>query len=157
MGPRTEAALAAYQADLAAQPLPPKPFLASKRGKGLVKMAIGTAVGVAGIWWSGAEQIDVATLVDAGYEIWGYVSGAIEHWSRLVELAGLIMAALGFGQHVKGAIQAEAPLAVGRRRAPAADGVRGGLGALSPDADAGTDARPGFWGRSNRRGPFLDG
>jgi hypothetical protein len=120
-------------------------------------MAAGTLVGIAGIWWDGAQQIDVGALVAAGYEIWGYVSGAIENWSRLVELAGIIMAALGFGQHVKGAIQAEAPLAVGRRRAPAADGVRGGLGALSPDADAGTDARPGFWGRSNRRGPFLDG
>lgn len=157
IGPRTKAALAAYQAALAAQPLPPKPFLASRRGKGLVKMGLGTAVGIAGLWWSGAEQIDVATVVEVGYELWGYVAGALEHWSRLVELAGLLVTALGFGQHVKGALKAEAPVALGRAHPPAGpDGVRGGLGALPPDAGTGTDARPGFWQRPRGRGPFLE-
>jgi hypothetical protein len=102
-GPATRRALALRERDLAEMPAPAKPWWESRRGKGMVKLAVGVIVGAVGLFWSGAENIDSAQVVDILYDAGPQIAAAIE-------LVGLLLAALGIGQSAVGAVKAKGPI-----------------------------------------------
>lgn len=117
------------------QPPAPKHFLQSRRGKGIVKMGVGLGVGLLGLVWSGAESIDSEALVDVGFRF-------MEYWPAFAELIGLMIAALGFGQHAKGSINATAPIVFHRVQ-------------MQPNDEARRSSATSFWDNQNR-GSFLN-
>jgi hypothetical protein len=110
LGPKTRRALQLRDRDLAEMPAPAKPWWESRRGRGWAKLAAGTVVGTVALFWSGAENIDAARAVEIIYESGPQIDAAIEIGKRLAEIAGLLLAAFGFGQSVHGAIKAKGPL-----------------------------------------------
>lgn len=154
LGPATRAALRQREEDLAAMPAPAKPWWETRRGKGAAKLASGILVGAAGLFWSGAQDIDAAQAVEIIYAAGPQIDAAIALARQLIETLGLLLAALGLGQTFVGAWAAKGPVdatlvaRVGDRelRIPA----RSLRNTLSPDARREDSA--GFW--NNDRGPL---
>ena len=109
-GPATRRALQARELDLAEMPAPAKPWWDSRRGKGMAKLAAGTIVGAAGLFWAGAQDIDAAKAVEIIYDAGPQIDAALAIGRQLLELAGMLLAALGFGQTLVGAWGAKGPI-----------------------------------------------
>lgn len=102
-GELTKAALEIYMQSLEEKPLPSKPWWESRRGRGMAKLVAGTLVTIIGMFWAGASGVDAGQAVDLVYEAGPLVQ-------QLIEIAGALLAAFGFGQSYWGAIKAERPL-----------------------------------------------
>ena len=102
-GEKTKTALQQRMKMLEEQPLPPKPWWQSKRGKGMAKMIAGVIITTLGTFWSHASQIDAGTTVDLVFQ-----SGPLI--DQLIQIVGAIIVSLGFGQSSIGALKAERPL-----------------------------------------------
>jgi len=109
-GAVTRAALQQREQDLAEMPAPAKPWWKSRRGKGVAKLAAGTLVGAAGLFWSAAQGIDAAQAVEILYSAGPQIDAALALARQLLETLGLLLAALGLGQTFIGAWAAKGPL-----------------------------------------------
>jgi peptidoglycan hydrolase-like protein with peptidoglycan-binding domain len=109
-GPITQRALDAYMFELEQKPLPVKPWWNSNRGKGMAKFGAGILVSLVAVFWAGAENVDVGQSIDIIYEAGPQIDQAIQIGKSLIELAGALLLAFGFGQSAVGAIKAKQPL-----------------------------------------------
>jgi hypothetical protein len=110
LGPVSMAALQRREADLIAMPAPVKPWWESRRGRGAAKLAAGLLVGGLGLVWSGAQQIDAAQAVEIIYDAGPTIDAAFALVRQLVEVIGLLLAALGLRQSAIGAWAAKGPI-----------------------------------------------
>lgn len=110
LGPETRAALRRREQDLAALPAPPKPWWESRRGKGAAKLAAGLLAATAGLFWSGAHDIDAAKAVEVIYAAGPQIDAAMAIVRQLIETLGLLLAAFGIGQSAVGAWAAKGPI-----------------------------------------------
>ena len=98
-GPATKAALAERDADLAAAPLPPKPWWRADRARGLVVTAFGTAA----LFVPALREVDTAFLVEL---IWT----GLDHADQIITAAGALATLAGTLWSMFGAAKAKAPL-----------------------------------------------
>jgi hypothetical protein len=104
-------------------PAPAKPWWQSRRGKGLIKMALGLVLGIAGRFWEPAANVDSALLLDTIFA----------SLPSIIEALGLGVASWGATQSAVGAAQAQAPLTL---RAPRPAPARRMPGASLPPGDS---------------------
>lgn len=91
-------------------PAPAKPWWQSRRGQGLIKMAAGLILGIAGRFWEPAANVDSDLLLDTLFA----------SLPSIIEALGIGVASWGATQSAVGAAQAQAPLTLRRPRpAPA--------------------------------------
>lgn len=103
-------------------PAPAKPWWQSRRGQGLIKMAAGLILGIAGRFWEPAANVDSDLLLDTLFA----------SLPSIIEALGIGVASWGVTQSAVGAAQAQAPLTLrAPRPAPARRVPRA---SLSPDA-----------------------
>ena len=137
-------------------PAPAAPWWQTRRGKGTVKLAAGLVVSIVGLFWSGAENIDAGQAVEIIYEAGPQIDAAISIAHQLIEILGLLLAALGLRQTVVGAWAAKGPVdptllaRVGGRDVRLPGRVR--RDALPADDNGVAPSR--HW---PRRGPFDEG
>jgi len=98
-GPATKAALADRDADLAATPLPAKPWWRTDRARGLLVAALGTAA----LFVPALREVDTAYLVEL---IWL----GLDQADQIVTVVGAIITLFGGAWSAIGAAKAKAPI-----------------------------------------------
>jgi hypothetical protein len=114
-------------------PAPAKPWWQSRRGQGLIKMAVGLILGIAGRFWEPASNVDSDLLLDTLFA----------SLPSIIEALGIGVASWGATQSAVGAAQAQAPLTL-RRPRPAPAQRMSGVSLPSDSRPSGTNT-DSFW------------